>query len=104
MNSAEPVAPEKRPPPPDPPPAPARGRRTWLNVLLFALTFVSATWAYLRPDAQGAYFESLLAALADPERLQPALLFAGALMAILLAHEMGHWLTARRSGVDQSLP
>ena len=30
--------------------------------------------------------------------------FAGALMSILLAHEMGHWWVARRHGFSLSLP
>lgn len=32
------------------------------------------------------------------------LAFAGTLMLILLAHELGHWLVGRYHGVDQSLP
>lgn len=33
-----------------------------------------------------------------------ALLFAGALMTILLAHELGHWLTARAHAIRLALP
>jgi membrane-associated protease RseP (regulator of RpoE activity) len=81
-----------------------RVRRPWLHLTLFGLTFVSATWAYLVPARGESYLGAVLAAARDPEQLHGALVFAACLMAILLAHEMGHWLTARASGVDQSLP
>jgi membrane-associated protease RseP (regulator of RpoE activity) len=92
--------------PPPPPPAPPRRRqRTWLHVTLFVLTFVSAMWSQsLDVMHAQTLSEALLMPLLHPSRLATGLTFAVTLMAILLAHEMGHYLTARRYGVDQSLP
>ncbi|MCB9745653.1 MAG: site-2 protease family protein [Alphaproteobacteria bacterium] len=42
--------------------------------------------------------------LADPEIALDSLMFAGALMSILLAHELGHFIVARRHGFELSLP
>jgi membrane-associated protease RseP (regulator of RpoE activity) len=49
------------------------------------------------------------AALPYPTALEPALLLRGApfalsFLGVMLCHEMGHWLAARRHGVDASLP
>src|SRR5688572_13649523 len=91
---------------PDAPPtfSVAPARRVWLHVALFFVTYASATWAYLVPRHGAGYLRALSGALLDPEQRQAAFMFATVLMAILLAHEMGHWLTARHAGVDQSLP
>jgi len=80
-------------------------RRLWLHVLLFVLTFMSATWSQSLSGAADATLAEVLASpLHDAARLLGGFTFALTLMAILLAHEMGHYLTARRYGVDQSLP
>ncbi|MCB9793350.1 MAG: site-2 protease family protein [Alphaproteobacteria bacterium] len=42
--------------------------------------------------------------LADAEVAMDSAMFAGALMAILLAHELGHFIVARRHGFSLSLP
>jgi membrane-associated protease RseP (regulator of RpoE activity) len=42
--------------------------------------------------------------LTEADAAGKAASFAGTLMAILLAHEMGHWLVARRHGFALSLP
>jgi membrane-associated protease RseP (regulator of RpoE activity) len=78
--------------------------RPWVHVALFLVTFASAAWAYLVPRHGSGYFAALWDAARDPEQMHAALMFASVLMSILLAHEMGHWFTARLSGVDQSLP
>src|SRR5579875_2036346 len=72
-----------------------------LNLALFLLTFVTTSMAgaYLA----GATF-SLWHPLASAAALAAGFTFSIPLMAILLAHEMGHYLTARRNGVDVSLP
>jgi len=50
-------------------------------------------------------FDLLEALFAYPvEFILLGLPYAGALLAILLAHEMGHYLAAKRHGVDASLP
>lgn len=44
------------------------------------------------------------AALLHPHLLGQGLIFSGALLTILLAHEMGHYIACRRYGVDATLP
>jgi len=61
-------------------------RRIWLHVLLFILTIGSTYLVGLGHGKTGA------------------LLYAGSLIAILLTHEMGHFLMARRYGVPATLP
>ena len=64
-----------------------------LNAALCGATFVSVflTWVELEgPDA--------------PARMVRACEFTAALMAVLLAHEFGHFVAARIHGVDASLP
>lgn len=69
-----------------------------LNVLLLVLTALSAFYMGIEfrdtqlPDVWG--LDKILAGLA----------FAGSLVAILLSHEMGHFLLARRHGVDATWP
>jgi Zn-dependent protease len=93
--------------------APPPAERWWLHVLLFVLTLVTAT-------AAGARFlgrEPFPLALApagpialpvpvglDPAALWTGLVFSVPLIAILLGHELGHYLLARRHGVDVSPP
>lgn len=66
-------------------------RRTWLHVLLFILTIFSTYYA-------------------GTTRLSPyfgrgrGIVYCVSVMAILLAHEMGHYLTSRRYGVPSTLP
>jgi len=77
-----------------------------LNVTLFFLTLLTTTMA-------GAYTAGASLAL-DPSAEHPllelarnlsmGLSFSIPLMAILLCHEMGHYLTARRNRVSASLP
>ena len=74
----------------------ARGRFPLLNILLFALTLVTTTIA-------GAFNAAV-----EPADLRTGwtsgLPFSLTLMAILLAHEMGHYVLARRHGVRVTLP
>ncbi len=71
------------------------------NLVLFLLTLLTTTMA--GADAAGAFvtlrepFQSLI-------NLGAGLSFSIPLMAILLAHEMGHYLTSRRHGVEATLP
>ncbi len=87
--------------------------RWWLHALLFLLTTLSTTVA-------GAVFQGhsplgfivLRTGLVDfplpirisPEELAPGLLFSVPLLIILLGHELGHYLVARRHGMDVSPP
>ena len=69
------------------------------NLLAFVLTALSTLWA-------GAYLEGAPwdFPLADPGRLADGLPFAAALMGILAAHELGHYVAARRYGLGVTLP
>jgi membrane-associated protease RseP (regulator of RpoE activity) len=73
----------------------------WFNVLLFVATCITVTTMRLPSNS----VEGLVDALQHhPRTLLSGVPFTVALMSILLAHEMGHYLTARRYGVQQSLP
>ena len=97
-------------PPPAPPPGPAsaaappppgrRGSPLWLHLLLFGVTCVCVTLAMglSAIDPARSWGENLLAVTRAGGQ------YAATLMGILLAHEMGHYLTARRHGVPMSLP
>lgn len=86
-----------------PPPPPGPGtlgalRPPLLNVLLFALTFASAFMA------GSALTDTQLAKPSTAEMLWHGLGFAAALLFIMLAHEMGHFLLARQHQVDATWP
>jgi membrane-associated protease RseP (regulator of RpoE activity) len=79
------------------PPRP-RGRFPAANVALFLATVVTTLRA-------GFEFSPLAdAAPTFGNVLRGGLPFAGSLVAILFAHEMGHYLLARRHGVKATLP
>ncbi len=69
--------------------------KPWVSVLLFALTFISVTFT------TGASGESLQTLRIDWMR---GLLTALALMPVLLAHELGHYMVARLRGEQANLP
>lgn len=71
-------------------------RRLWLHLLLYVATWVSTTLTF----ALG--WSAPAAPLAA--RLLAGLQFGATVMAVLTAHEAGHWVRARRYGVDSSLP
>lgn len=71
------------------------------NLLLFFLTMLTTTTAGAFAAGQDISILHPLAALVS---LRAGLSFSLPLMAILLAHEMGHYLTARFHGVPTSLP
>lgn len=79
------------------PPRP-RLRIPAVNVALFLATLVTTLWA--------GYKGSPLAAAAPTlsRVVEGGLPFAAALVAILFSHEMGHYVLARRHGVDTTLP
>ncbi|HEY2842275.1 MAG TPA: site-2 protease family protein [Bryobacteraceae bacterium] len=87
--------------------------RYWLHALLLAATLLSTTIVgagLARSFAAGTPFdfESDLAGYAlafhQPSYLLAGLPFSVTLLTILLAHEFGHFLTARYYDVDASLP
>ncbi len=68
-----------------------------MNVLLFVVTCFTVATMHI-PVTQ---VDTLVK---NPSLLFAGVPFAATLMSILLAHEMGHYLTARRHGVKQTLP
>ena len=89
--------------------------KTWLNGLLFVLTVLSTFFVGLVRGARYLYFEAWTSsgtaalavsgqALGDPRVVVLSFLYAAALMAILVGHELGHYLTCRRYGVLATLP
>jgi membrane-associated protease RseP (regulator of RpoE activity) len=84
-----------------------RSRRLWLHILLFLLT----TWSALVSGA--VWFAGVPPELAQiplwqlpftPAALVPSIPFAACLMAILFAHEIGHYLACRHYRVPATLP
>lgn len=69
-----------------------RRDRVWINILLFIVTFITTTLA------QPALSDS------PGDNLFSGLQYSCTLMAILSAHEFGHYFAARRFGVDATLP
>ena len=93
---------------------PPKRQRYWLHILLLVLTLGSTTaigarlaenFARNRPAVYLA--EDLTAyrqLLSQPHAWIAGLSYSLTLLIILLAHEMGHYLTCRRYGLDASLP
>ncbi len=101
------------PPPASPRPSFFAKPRVWLNATLFALTaastfFVGVGWSsnYLYAEALSRHPElaGAVRPWRDPAVLALSLLYAVALLGILLGHEMGHYLTCRRNGLHATLP
>ena len=69
-----------------------------LNVFLFLLTFASAFLA------GSALNDTQLPEPTQAEMIRHGLSFSLALVAILLAHEMGHFVLSKRHGVDATWP
>jgi membrane-associated protease RseP (regulator of RpoE activity) len=81
------------------------GRKTWLNGLLFGMTFLTTWFAGLFfalsfLSTAGASEASLFA----PRVVGLGFLYALALMTVLTGHELGHYLTCRRYGVSATYP
>lgn len=88
-----------------------RGRALLLPVGMFVATLASTLWvggamgiAAWSPDLFGASGAALGRVEWVLTWLWHGLPYALSLVAILLCHEMGHWLTARRYRVEASLP
>jgi membrane-associated protease RseP (regulator of RpoE activity) len=85
-------------------------RFPWLNIALFALTCLTtltigtllmADFTHTLGDNVGSFIREIAR---RPSLLLKGLPFSVAVMGILLAHEMGHYLTCRYYGIDASLP
>jgi membrane-associated protease RseP (regulator of RpoE activity) len=92
-------------------------QRYWLNALLLLLTCFTTLVVGARMQYDFAHGQSVFSmddsaaplfparwAFSHPARLLLGLPFAGTLMLILLAHEMGHYLYCKRYGVWATLP
>jgi hypothetical protein len=88
-------------------------KRPWLNMLLFLVTFASCffvgiTWSmnYVYADMLGEEMEPAigLELLRNSEVIELSMVYAVVLIAILMAHEMGHYLTCRYYRIDATLP
>lgn len=88
-------------------------QRYWLHALLLLLTLLSTTMVGVglaqsfdsrQPFNFDPGFERYAAMWHDPSFLLDGLPFSITLLAIYLAHEMGHYLTARYYRVDATLP
>jgi membrane-associated protease RseP (regulator of RpoE activity) len=84
---------------PSPPPPGATAGQPGLrtNALLFLATVVTTIMAGALQSKGAEAFDSLASLLSGVP-------FSAALLGILLAHEMGHYLTSRHYGVPASLP
>jgi Zn-dependent protease len=92
---------------------PAPRERTWLHAFLFLLTAATTTLAgaFLHPSNPLDLRMGVLAGMAFPlpgtlsaSAVAPGLWFSIPLLAILAAHELGHYGVARRYAMDVSLP
>lgn len=92
---------------------PARRERWWLHALLLLGTLFSTTLAgaaLAGRDPLGLAERPVLGlpiplpSGLDTSQLAPGLLFALPMLGVLLAHELGHYVAARRHGLDVSPP
>ncbi len=87
--------------------------RTWLNILLFIATVISAfivglgwsvSYTFAETISRNPSYSPDAAAYRDPRVIGLAALYAAVLLIILLGHELGHFLTCRRYHLDATLP
>lgn len=88
-----------------------RASRHHVNVMLFLLTVLStlfwgAYWMMIHETINSALgpFDFLRRVLEHPALLYKGVGYAGAIMLILLSHEMGHYLACVYYGIDATLP
>jgi Zn-dependent protease len=84
--------------------SPERRRITW-PVLLFVATCISTFWVGAsgwRPQSVDYSYEGICSLIAA--NWQNGLLYMGAVLAILLTHEMGHFLQTVRYGIPATYP
>jgi Zn-dependent protease len=80
-------------------------RRPWINLLLFALTFLTTTiMGALLEQGELLVERGLVLFLEQPWRLLTGLPTALTIMGILGLHELAHYFTARSHKLDSSLP
>src|SRR5215510_3884640 len=86
-------------------------QRYLLNVLLFLLTvgttLLTGTYMMLNHEAASSLpnpVQFLTQVLNHPSILHKGIAYAGTIMLILLAHEMGHYLACQYYGIQATLP
>ena len=84
-------------------PRPPR-HRIWLHVTLFILTLASTTCTGTEHYASFISEFGRRPVVFDASLVLNGLWYSGTIVAILTAHEMGHYLYCRRYGLDASLP
>jgi membrane-associated protease RseP (regulator of RpoE activity) len=103
------------PPPPDFPPYRPRPRPLWPALVLFLLTVVSTlavgsefamSYAQNREPFSGGGdpFTTTIEVFKHPQLLALGVPFSFTLLAILMAHELGHYFACRIYGIDASYP
>jgi membrane-associated protease RseP (regulator of RpoE activity) len=85
-----------------PPPAVRRKDRLWLHVLLVLLTLVTTTIAGV--DHYLAFQNTFVAPSLSLSLVAHGLAYSLTILAILGAHEMGHYVACRYYGIDATLP
>jgi membrane-associated protease RseP (regulator of RpoE activity) len=80
---------------------PRQANRRWLHLALFGFTLLSTTYA--GTDHYRAFIRDFDRPL-DLALFLNGLWYSGTILAILTAHEMGHYLYCRRYHLDASLP
>ena len=102
MHSSSSELPEYRLPPPR---ASRRPERRWKHVLLFVLTFITTTTiGAAHYDGFARDFGASRVLLSTGELYLNGLWYSLSILAILGAHEMGHYYACRYYGIDASLP
>lgn len=88
------------------------GKR-WVNIILFILTvistyFVGFLWGinYIFADRNLQEFPGLMnfSLFFDPALIRLSLIYSLSLLGILLGHELGHYLSCRKYGIQATLP
>ena len=86
------------------------GKFPWINVVLFAVTCISTTlvgtllMSSFHDTMSGDLLSDIGEILKNPILMVAGLPFSISIMAILFAHEMGHYLTCLYYGIDATLP
>ncbi len=89
---------------------PAPPERWWLHITLFVVTFFTVWMSGAILAGAPVRLPAISAASLGPAfvawiaDLRPGLAFAVALMGILLVHELGHYVVAKRYGINTSPP
>jgi len=84
----------------------AKPTKIWVNILLFVTTVISVIFAGILASYTGPVTGDLadIWAAIQPHEWGQAFAFTASLLGILLAHEFGHYLAARRHGTAVTLP